>query len=87
MVGICLCAYGGRGYFEHRTIPLPHRYDVGGVSMLRPESIKVVVTNPPTKEESSKRIKQLCKFLENNWSNIPSNFNEPMILNAQAKNE
>ena len=55
--------------------------------MLRPESIKVVVTNPPTKEESSKRIKQLCKFLENNWSDIPSNFNEPMILNAQAKNE
>lgn len=55
--------------------------------MLRPESIKVVVTNPPTKEESSKRIKELCKFLEDNWRNIPSNFNEPIISNAQAKNE
>jgi len=31
--------------------------------------IKVVVINPPTKEQADKRIKELAKYLEKIWKN------------------
>ncbi len=55
--------------------------------MLREESIKVVTINPPTKEESAIKIQELCKYLEEIWTEIPSNFNVPTIAKKQSENE
>jgi len=35
--------------------------------MDKKEKLKVIVLNEPTKEEASKKIKELCKFLEKTW--------------------
>jgi len=34
--------------------------------------IKVIVTNPPTKKQADKRIKELAKYLERIWKNPKS---------------
>ena len=36
--------------------------------------IRVIIENPPTKEQSEKRIKELIKHLEQIWKN-PKNIN------------
>lgn len=36
------------------------------------KEIKVIVVNPPTKEQKKKRLKELCEFLGTNW-HIPIN--------------
>ena len=36
--------------------------------------LKVIVENPPTKEQAKKRIKELVSYLEKIWKN-PSNTN------------
>jgi len=33
-------------------------------------SIKVIVINPPTKEQADTRIKELASFLEKIWKNL-----------------
>lgn len=53
--------------------------------MLKPETIKVVVTNPPTKEESAQRIEELCQYLEEVWRDIPSKSLCASISNAVGK--
>ena len=35
--------------------------------MLEKEKLKVIVINKPSKEEASKKTKELCKFLEKTW--------------------
>lgn len=35
--------------------------------MKEEKEIKVIVVNPPTKEQKKKRLKELCEFLGTNW--------------------
>jgi len=36
------------------------------------QPIKVVITNPPTKDQAEKRIKELVLYLEQIWKNARS---------------
>ena len=33
-------------------------------------SVKVIIVNPPTKEQADKRIKELASYLEQIWKNL-----------------